>query len=283
MSGSVTLSLIGSNNLSDSEKQDLIAGKWYYTLCTQKFPQGIIRGQLNTAKWESSVPSVSPVTGLVFLNTNKTLLKVGDTTTLRVSVQPAFATNKALGWSTSNDAVVKLDQNGKLTAVAKGLATVTATSKDGSGISSSTLVVVDMTIQDLARTGWTVTCSDEKASDGGGKSGIVDGNLTTYWHSSYTPDVPLPHWLLVNMQQAQDIANFRVLRRTGNTDTKTIVVETSVDGASYTQVGSITALDSNTGTVSFPPSRARYVKLTITESNRPPFANLAEMYVGSYR
>jgi hypothetical protein len=48
MSGSVTLSLMGSNNLSDSEKQDLIAGKWYYTLCTQKFPQGIIRGQLNT-------------------------------------------------------------------------------------------------------------------------------------------------------------------------------------------------------------------------------------------
>lgn len=37
-------------------------------------------------------------------------------------------------------------------------------------------------------TGWeAIDCSDERADDGGGKAAVLDGNLSTYWHSQWGP------------------------------------------------------------------------------------------------
>ncbi|MXV16396.1 CHRD domain-containing protein [Hufsiella ginkgonis] len=48
--GTVSLSLSGNNGLTAAQREDLLAGKWYYLVCTQKFPGGIVRGQLGVLK-----------------------------------------------------------------------------------------------------------------------------------------------------------------------------------------------------------------------------------------
>ena len=51
-------------------------------------------------------------------------------------------TNSALTWTSSNEAIAKVDQNGKVTPVAAGTATITATAQDGSNVSGSCKVTV---------------------------------------------------------------------------------------------------------------------------------------------
>ena len=51
-------------------------------------------------------------------------------------------TNTAVTWTSNNEAVATVDQNGKVTPVAPGNATITATAKDGSGVSGSCKVTV---------------------------------------------------------------------------------------------------------------------------------------------
>ncbi len=56
---------------------------------------------------------------------------VGETEQLTATVLPSNATNKAVTWSSSDDAVATVDENGKVTAKKVGTAKVTVTTKDG--------------------------------------------------------------------------------------------------------------------------------------------------------
>ena len=67
-----------------------------------------------------------PVSG-VALDKTSAELQVGKTLTLTATVTPDNATDKAVAWTSSNDAVVTVDANGVVTAKAEGTATITAT------------------------------------------------------------------------------------------------------------------------------------------------------------
>ena len=76
--------------------------------------------------------TVDPVpVASVTLDKNTLALFTGDSATLVANVQPADATNKTVNWATSNPAIVTVDANGKVTAVAAGTANITATTVDG--------------------------------------------------------------------------------------------------------------------------------------------------------
>jgi len=47
---SANLGLAGLKGFTMSEKQDFLAGAWYFTINTKKYPNGIIRGQLAATK-----------------------------------------------------------------------------------------------------------------------------------------------------------------------------------------------------------------------------------------
>lgn len=49
-SASANLGLAGSKGLTINEKQDFLAGAYYFTINTKKYPNGIIRGQLAATK-----------------------------------------------------------------------------------------------------------------------------------------------------------------------------------------------------------------------------------------
>jgi len=71
-----------------------------------------------------------PVTGIT-LNKTELMLELGDTVTLIATVQPDSATNKTVIWTSSNTSVATVNSNGLVTAIAKGDAIITVTTKDG--------------------------------------------------------------------------------------------------------------------------------------------------------
>ena len=89
----------------------------------------------------SVVPDV-PVTG-VSLDKTSASLNVGGTVTLTATVSPSNATNKDVTWS-SDDETVATVENGVVTAVSGGTATITVTTVDGEFTASCTITVEDV-------------------------------------------------------------------------------------------------------------------------------------------
>ena len=85
-----------------------------------------------------------PVMGITLPYTSKTLTK-GTSYTLVPTIAPSNATNKAITWESNNTSVATVDQNGKVTAIAGGDATITATAADGSYLSAMCTVEVTKT------------------------------------------------------------------------------------------------------------------------------------------
>ena len=73
---------------------------------------------------------------------DKTSLSVGRNATISVaSVLPDNAYDKTISWTSSDDAIVSVDNSGKLAAKAKGKVTIKAIANDGSGVFATCSVV----------------------------------------------------------------------------------------------------------------------------------------------
>jgi uncharacterized protein YjdB len=69
------------------------------------------------------------------------VLNVGDEFALEVSVLPSNATDKSIVWTSSDSTIVRVE-DGKVTAVSEGTATIVSTTADGSNVSTSCEVEV---------------------------------------------------------------------------------------------------------------------------------------------
>lgn len=81
------------------------------------------------------------VSGIKF-DKNELELYNGDTYTLQASILPEDANNKTLSWSSSSPTIATVDENGTITAITAGTATITATATDESGITATCKVTV---------------------------------------------------------------------------------------------------------------------------------------------
>ena len=90
-----------------------------------------------------------PVTS-VSLNKDELSLNVNNEETLTATVLPEDATDQSVTWTSSNDAVATVDQNGKVTAVAQGTATITVKTNDGGFEDSCAVTVSDVISYSLA-------------------------------------------------------------------------------------------------------------------------------------
>ncbi len=68
----------------------------------------------------------------VRLNKASLLMQKGDSEILRAEVRPANAANKSIVWTSDNPSAVRVEANGRITAVGYGTARITAAAKDGS-------------------------------------------------------------------------------------------------------------------------------------------------------
>lgn len=87
----------------------------------------------------SATTKVTVTTKVESITLDKTegILNVGNTVTITATVAPEVATNPAVTWSSSDESVATVDETGKITAVATGNATITATSEDDSSVSAN--------------------------------------------------------------------------------------------------------------------------------------------------
>ena len=73
-------------------------------------------------------------------------MKVGEIITLNATILPENVTNKTVEWTTSDETIVVVDENGMVTAIEVGEATITATTTDGTNLSASCKVIVQPTL-----------------------------------------------------------------------------------------------------------------------------------------
>ena len=93
------------------------------------------------------------VTNLTLTPTNLTLTP-GESQTLSANIQPSNATNQTLVWSSNDNKVATVDNNGKVTAVGIGVATISVQTEDGS---HSTYCTVQVNAKDNSATTVAVT------------------------------------------------------------------------------------------------------------------------------
>lgn len=83
-----------------------------------------------------------PATGVGVAPSSLTL-EEGETATLVATVTPNTATNKAVAWSSSAEGVATVSDEGVVTAVAAGTATITATTESGSFTDTCSVTVTE--------------------------------------------------------------------------------------------------------------------------------------------
>lgn len=104
-----------------------------------------------------------PATGINVAPTNQTI-NVGNTFTITPTVTPDNATDKSVIWTSSDDTIATVDDNGKVTALMEGTATITATTNDGGFTAICTVTVnseiVDVTGVSLSATAKTINAGE---------------------------------------------------------------------------------------------------------------------------
>lgn len=93
-----------------------------------------------TVEYVYTVPSEPVAVTGVTLDKASASLEVGNTVTLTATVAPSDATNKAITWSSDDETVATVEE-GVVTAVAAGNATITVTTEDGSKTATCSVTV----------------------------------------------------------------------------------------------------------------------------------------------
>ncbi len=92
---------------------------------------------ITVTKPEVPVVHVESVT----LDKTDATLEIGQSLTLTATVLPDNAYDKSVVWKSTNPEIAEVDQNGKVTAMGTGTATITATTADGGKVAGCEVVV----------------------------------------------------------------------------------------------------------------------------------------------
>ena len=210
---------------------------------------------------------------------------IGSTLDLKpnITYTPAKARIDDLKYTSSDEAIAKVSSTGIVTGVSSGVVQIKMETTDGSNITTTCDVVVGSSYVAIDRSGFSVECSSQTESDGGGKNMILNDEYDKYWHSQWDGgNAPLPHWLTMKMDQPYEVSKILIGRRVEsnggiNTDTRLVEVLGSTDGIRYKVLGAIDFGDSKDKDmyIEFYPEKIQYIKVDIVESNRNPFANIS--------
>lgn len=77
-------------------------------------------------------------------------LKEGSTHKMKVTIAPSKATNRKLAWSSSDESIATVNQNGVVKAISKGKVTITARSTDGSDLTIKRKISVVRYVESIA-------------------------------------------------------------------------------------------------------------------------------------
>ncbi len=146
------------------------------------------------------------------------------------------------------------------------------------------------TRDETSKQGWRIVSfsSEETSGEGdinGRATALIDGNVSTFWHSRWTSDATIyPHQLVIDMGDARTLKGLSIVQRGGLARAiKNAELLTSSDGINFTSAGSFVFAEAN-GPQYFDFSSAmsfRYYKVIARSAwDGLQFAALAE--VGMY-
>jgi hypothetical protein len=126
----------------------------------------IIKVDVGSVSANCKVTVVQPVTK-VNIDKSNVDLQAHETVQLKVAVGPDTAANKAVKWSTSDETIATVDQNGLVKAIKKGSVTIRCEALDGSGKYDTCTInvknngVIAVTVSELESThDYPVDCTD---------------------------------------------------------------------------------------------------------------------------
>lgn len=121
--------------------------------------------------------------------------------------------------------------------------------------------------------GWKIiSYSSNQDGDGNGIESMLDGSLTTFWHSMYSgqsaPPAGPDQWFVVDMGKEFNMTALQIAPRSAAANQCNAgYVETSTDNVNWTRVGDFSIATSHTlQTFLVKPSIARYFKVTINKN-----------------
>ena len=151
----------------------------------------------------TATPAPVKVSSVTINPSTLKLTSKGQTSQLSASILPSNAENKSIVWSTSNASVATVDNNGVVTAVANGNATITAAALDGSGKSGSCTVTVEISNQIVELTGGT-------------------SKILSIWNEDYTENIDVTQITFEYNSTSDIFSNLGYDIRTGVFNTMTI-------------------------------------------------------------
>lgn len=136
-----------------------------YNSAILKIPEGSIASYNKADVWKnffnvSSVVSDDIYVHSIFINTDNVSLKPTETIKLSVSILPENAANKSISWISSDGNIASVDENGLVTALASGSATITATTTDGSQLSVNCTIHVSLQVASIVLNETEATLSE---------------------------------------------------------------------------------------------------------------------------
>lgn len=114
-----------------------------YDIYMDNFIQGNSNASLSDVNpyLDASPPDNVPVTGVSLNNCPTMGVAVGSTVALKAEMQPGDATNQAVSWTSSDEAVAMISDAGVVTALTEGTVTLTVQSEDGNFTDRCTITV----------------------------------------------------------------------------------------------------------------------------------------------
>ncbi|WP_440961867.1 endo-alpha-N-acetylgalactosaminidase family protein [Paenibacillus nitricinens] len=224
------------------------------------------------------VPEEGVLVSTITLTPNKMDLNKGESSSVSALVKPANAHDRTLLWTSDHPEIVSVDQAGKVTALQAGTAVITATAKDGSKKSATSTINVYMPNTQIPQSQMTATASSFQP--GGEASLALDGDMSTIWHTKWTP-AHLPESITLDLGGKYNINQFNYSPRVSGTN-GTITsynLYTSVDGTNFTKMAEGSwSLDQTTKMVRFTAVEATHLRLEAIEGVGT-FASAAELSV----
>ncbi len=135
------------------------------------------------------------------------------------------------------------------------------------------------------RTGWTIAgYSSEDTYQGNLAENVLDGSLSTIWHTEWAYAQPAPpHYISIDMGEVKNLAGFQyVTRNSGTGEPTEIIFAISQDGNVWEDINTYSDLPVGAGvefrTLFDGIHEARYFRLTITKiDNNDHYTSLAEV------
>ncbi len=168
-------------------------------------------------------PTVVPVTEIT-LNQSTLDLEVEETATLTATVSPEDATDKAVTWTSSDENVATVNEEGLVTAVKAGTATITAKAGEVTATCTVTVKAKKINYPEVIFAPLKDTTGEvETVIDGEGKAKLVDGvvNLTATnlrEHTNAGTGATKAYWIGFGITLSNDIANENVKYAFGETE-----------------------------------------------------------------